>query len=125
MVILDTCAIIESCKHSPSFSKKTLNKIEVGAYLLSISFGEIACKVKLGKLEINTSPRMLFNEFRQIDCIQIIDIGVEEWFDSIELDWQNNRDPVDRIITAFAIKKHLPIVTSDEKIKKFYKKVIW
>jgi len=99
--------------------------MQAGAYLLSISFAEIACKVKLGKLEMSVSPRMLYNEFRQIEHIEMIDIGIDEWLDSIELQWDENRDPVDRMITAFAAKKHIPIVTSDKKIKQFYKKVIW
>ncbi len=125
MVVLDTCAIIEACKKSPDFSLKTLEQMEAGAYVLSISFAEIACKIKLGKLEMSVSPRMLYHEFRQIENIQMIDIGIDEWLDSIELRWDENRDPADRIITAFAAKKHATIVTSDKKIKHFYKKVIW
>lgn len=125
MVILDTCAIIESCKISPAFSKKTFEKIQKGSFLLAISFAEIACKMKLGKLEMNVSPRTLFEELSKIEHIQILSIGVNEWLDSIELEWNENRDPVDRILTAFARKKNIPIVTSDLKIKKFYKKVIW
>jgi hypothetical protein len=31
MVILDTCAIIEALKHSPTFSTKTLQLIDSGA----------------------------------------------------------------------------------------------
>ncbi|GEM_PF-2586516 len=125
MVVLDTCAIIEACKTSPSFSPRTFKQMEAGAYLLSISFAEIACKVKLGKLEMDTSTRTLYNEFSQIETVQIINISVDEWLDSIELHWPENKDPADRIITAFAAKKQLSIVTSDKRIKQFYKKVIW
>jgi PIN domain nuclease of toxin-antitoxin system len=125
MVILDTCAIIEVVKPSPSFSVKTTRLIEAGAYILSISFAEIACKVKLGKLEMNVSTRELFREWSQIDNIEIIDISVNEWLDSIELIWDENRDPADRIITAFAIKHEAAIVTTDKKIENYYKNVIW
>jgi len=125
MVILDTCAIIEAFKPSPSFSTKTAKLIDMGAYILSISFAEIACKVKIGKLEMNTSARDLFHEFKQIERIEIINIGANEWLNSIELAWEQNRDPADRVITAFALKKELSIVTTDKSIKKFYKKVIW
>src|SRR5436190_5866379 len=125
MVVLDTCALIEACKTSPTFSKSTIRKINSGGYLLSISFAEIACKVKLGKLEMAVSPRTLFFEFSRINSVEIIDIGVNEWLDSIELEWHENRDPADRVITAFAMQKHLPIVTSDKKIKEFYNHVIW
>lgn len=125
MVVLDTCAIIESCKKACQLTKKTLTLMEKGSYILTISFAEIACKVRLNKLEIGMTPRMLFNEFRQIQNIQLIDIGIDEWLDSIDLDWEDNRDPADRMITAFAMKHSLPIVTSDKKIKHFYKNAIW
>lgn len=125
MVILDTCAIIEALKPTPSFSAKTERLMNAGAYIMSISFAEIACKVKMGKLEMSVSSRELFRQFSQIEHIEIIDIGVSEWFESIELIWDENRDPADRIITAFAIKNELPIVTTDKKIEKFYRKVIW
>jgi PIN domain nuclease of toxin-antitoxin system len=125
MVILDTCAIIEALKPMPAFSSKTTKLLDAGAYILSISFAEIACKVKIGKLKLSVSSRELFNQFNQIENIEIIDVGVTEWLDSIELIWEENKDPADRLITAFAIKNELPIVTSDKKIQKFYRKTLW
>lgn len=125
MVILDTCAIIESLKSAPSYTPKTAKLMSDGAYIMSISFAEIACKIKLGKLEMSISSRELCNQYKQIENIEIIDIGVHEWLESIELIWDENRDPADRIITAYAIKHELSIVTTDKKIEKFYRKVIW
>lgn len=125
MVILDTCAIIEILKPNPSFTKKTLRIMEDGVFILSISFAEIACKVKTGKLEMNISSRELFREFKETQNVEIIDIGVNEWLDSVELIWDENRDPADRVITAFAIKHERPIVTSNKKIADFYHQVIW
>lgn len=125
MVILDTCALIEAIKPTPSFSPKTAKLMDAGAYILSISFAEIACKIKLGKLEMSVSSRELFQQFSLIEHVEIIEIGVDEWLDSIDFIWEENRDPADRLITAFAIKNELAIVTSDKKIAKFYRKVIW
>lgn len=125
MVILDTCAIIEALQVAPTFSAKTIQLIDVGAYILSISFAEIACKIKSCKLEMNISMRKLVQEYSQLQSIEIVDIGVNEWLDSIELEWDDNKDPADRMITAFAAKKKLAIVTTDQKIEKFYRKVIW
>lgn len=125
MVILDTCAIIELLKSSPSFSKKIIKLMNDSTYILSISFAEIACKIKLGKLKMSVSTRELFHRLNEISSITIIEIGVNEWLDSIELIWDENKDPADRMITAFAIKNELSIVTTDKKIKKFYHKVIW
>ena len=125
MVILDTCAIIEINKIKPQLSNKTLDKIEKGAYILSISFAEIACKMKAGKLTMNLTADDLYSNFLQIPTIDIIKIGVEEWLESIDLDWDDNRDPADRLIVTFAKRKKIPIITSDKKIKSFYKQVIW
>ena len=125
MVILDTCAIIEALQVSPTFSVKTMQLIDTGAYILSISFAEIACKIKLGKLELNIPTRKLVQKYSLIQTIEIVDIGVSEWLDSIDLDWDDNKDPADRVITAFAAKKKCLIVTTDQKIAKFYSKTIW
>src|SRR3990167_2494844 len=125
MVILDTCAIIEVLKPSPSFTKKTAQLMDEGVFILSISFAEIACKIKMGKLEMNISTRELYKQFTQTQRVEIIDIGTNEWLDSIELIWDENRDPADRMMTAFAIKNERPIVTTDKKIANFYHKVIW
>lgn len=99
--------------------------MDAGAYIVSVSFAEVACKVKIGKLEMSVSTRELFRQFSQIKSVEMIAVGVNEWLDSIELIWEENKDPADRIITSFAIKNEIPIVTNDHKIKKFYKKVIW
>lgn len=125
MVILDTCAIIEALQASPTFSLKTEKLIDAGAYILSISFAEIACKIKAGKLELSISTRKLIQKYSQIQAIEIVDIGVNEWLDSVELEWEENRDPADRVITAFAVKKKCSIVTTDQKIARFYSKTIW
>lgn len=125
MVVLDTCALVELGKDFPAFSAKAAKKLEDSCYMLSISFAEIACKMKLGKLEMRVPPQILYAEFSQIKNFTMIDIGVNEWLDSIDLDWKDQKDPVDRVITAFAMKMQIPIVSSDKKIKAFYKNVIW
>ncbi len=51
--------------------------------------------------------------------VMMVNVGVDEWLDAIEL------DPADRVITAFAMKKQILVVSTDKKIKTFYKKVIW
>ena len=124
MVILDTCCIIELCKERPSLSKKALGKIEKGATILSISFAELACKIKLGKLVLNVSAEDIYDNYRKVPAIKIVDIGCREWLDSINLEW-SNKDPVDRLIVAYALKTESFIATTDASIKKYYKKVIW
>lgn len=124
MVILDTCGIIELCKKKPALSKKCLKYIAEDAVILSISFAELACKIKLGKLILNVSAEDIFYSYRSIPSMKIVDIGCEEWFESINLNW-GNKDPVDRLIVAYAKRAGSYIITSDNKIKKFYKKILW
>jgi PIN domain nuclease of toxin-antitoxin system len=124
MVLLDTCCLIELCKSKPALSKLSLAKIEQGAHILSISFAEIALKVKLGRLIINITAQDLHSQYRAIPSVTIVDIGCQEWFDSIDLRWNHN-DPADRLIVAYAQRHGLPIVSSDSRIKKYYKRVLW
>ena len=125
MVILDTCAVIEIAREKPALSTRAMKIIAKGVYILSISFAEIACKIKLKRLEIGIEVDDLFDEFSRIPSVEIVDIGVPQWLESIELDWPENRDPADRLIAAFAVRKKIAIVTSDRKIKKFYNNIIW
>ncbi len=125
MVVLDTCALITLFRQDVNLSAKTLKLIDKGAYVLSVSFAEIACKIKIGKLDIGISAEALFFEAEQVMNFTIVDIGVEEWLAAINLEWQQNKDPADRLIVAFAKQLKIPIVTTDKKIKTFYKQVIW
>lgn len=128
MVLLDTCALVELCKREElqTFTLKIKrNLVAEGAIILSISFAELACKVKANKLALGLSIDNLYHQFLTTTGIEIINIGVLEWFDSIKIDWPQNQDPVDRLITAYAIRHKLPIITSDRKIKIYYRQVLW
>jgi PIN domain nuclease of toxin-antitoxin system len=125
MVVLDTCALLMLAIEECPLSQKTLKLIEEKAVVLTISFIEIACKVKIGKLILPLTPIEFYEEIKETQNIEIIEVSISDWFNAIELEWADNKDPVDRLITAYAIKHNISIVTSDTKIRKFYKKVIW
>ena len=124
MVVLDTCCLIELCKPKPLLKRTTLDKIESAAAILSVSFAEIALKIKIRRLMMNLSAYDLYEAYRELAEIRIVEIGVQEWLDAIDLDWAN-KDPADRLIVAYAQKNKSSIVTSDKKIKSFYKDVLW
>ena len=125
MVVLDTCALIELCCEKSSMSEKAVQKIDKGAYILSISFAEIECKCKLKKLEMDIDTVTLYDQFQHIPGVKIVDISVPDWLRAVNLDWDANNDPVDRLITAFAMHHQLSIATSDKRIRKYYKNCIW
>ena len=124
MVILDTCALIDLALELPTMGNEVLDLIEEGSTILSISFAEIACKIKIGKLDIGITSEELLNHYRLIPNIEIIDISPELWHKSISLDWEH-RDPADRIVVAYALQYNSKIVSSDKIIKKFYPNTIW
>lgn len=74
---------------------------------------------------MNVSTQSLYQQYSQLTSIEIIDISVSDWINAIDLEWPDNKDPADRLITAYAIQKQCAIVTSDKKIKAYYSNVIW
>lgn len=124
MVVLDTCALIELCLPEPKLAQTTLKAIEKNAVISSISFAELHLKVAKGKLKMNITPKQLFNAYKAIGSVSIADISTEQWFGAIDLKW-TNQDPADRLITYLAKSMKAQIVTTDLRIKRFYKKVIW
>jgi PIN domain nuclease of toxin-antitoxin system len=123
-MILDTCALIELCKPAPSFSAACLEKMEEGAEILSVSFAEIALKIKQGKLALNLTAEELYERYLEVPSVAILDVSCRHWLDSVDLDW-DHRDPADRLIVAHALRTGRPVVTTDRRIKAFYKNVVW
>ena len=125
MVLLDTCALIEVCRLNRRLSQESLNQLKKqNCIILSVSFAEVAFKQRRGKLPALPLISEVHNQFQQVENFKIIDIGVQEWFDAIELDWPH-KDPVDRLLVSYAMRQKIPIMTTDKLIKKFYKNVIW
>ncbi len=90
----------------------------------SISVWEIGIKVKRGKLTIPLTLRSYAEKLKLIDKVEIVAVTEEAWIRNIELDWEN-KDPADRTIVAMAGFLGTPLVTSDSKMRKFYRASIW
>jgi PIN domain nuclease of toxin-antitoxin system len=56
--------------------------------------------------------------------IKIISISEKDWIMNLALNW-DNKDPADRVIVTLAKNLGAGIVTSDKRIRNFYKKCIW
>lgn len=91
---------------------------------MSVSFAEIALKIKLGKLILDISPEDLHRQYLGIPSLSIVDIGCQEWFDAIDLKW-SHKDPADRLLVGYAKRHNMVIVTTDRKIQRFHRKVMW
>jgi PIN domain nuclease of toxin-antitoxin system len=125
VVVLDTCALVDLASTIPTIGKDVMELIDDGAVILSISFAELACKIKAKKLDIGISSEELLSHYRLETDISIVDITPEMWHKSISLEWDHG-DPADRMILSYAMESNLKIVTTDGKMKKKYPgKCIW
>jgi len=124
VVVLDTCAVIDLALEKSSMGNEVISLVEDGAIILSISFAEIACKLKIGKLDLGISSEELLTHYRLETDVSIVDISPELWHKSIALNW-DHKDPADRVIVAYAKESNLKIVSSDKVIQKYYPKTIW
>ena len=61
---------------------------------------------------------------QEITELEIIPVDENIWMESLNLRWSHT-DPADRVIVSTAMSLGLEIVTTDKKMKSFYKKVIW
>lgn len=124
-VILDTCAIIYLFIDAKKISESVFSKIEKATKILSISFAEIACKISLGRLSLGKhNIETLLLDLYETENFEIVNVTPQMWIDSVSLEWNGHKDPVDRMLVSFASNHDLEIVTSDERIREIYPKCI-
>ncbi len=128
MVLLDTHTLLWWTFEPEKLSERALDEClriekEYG-YISSISIWEIGIKIKKKKLEIPLDFEIYVDRIKQIENLNIIPITEGIWLKNLSLDWHHS-DPADRTIVASAIIEGIPIISKDEKIKKFYKNTIW
>jgi len=127
-LLLDTCALIYFFFNTgdKKLSNEVITQIQNGNFcILSISFAELECLVQRKRIIVPTGTiDNLLYDLKEISKHSIIDITSELWLKSIRLTWEDNKDPCDRLMVAYALEHDLNIVSSDRKIKAFYKKTI-
>ena len=124
--LLDTHTLIwfinGDAKLTDKAKKEIENKVE-GNYVSVISIWEIAIKISIGKLELNTS----FEDFiRQIksNSFQVLPVSTADAL-SISLLPFHHRDPFDRMIIVQAKNNNLKLITKDEVFHNYDISVIW
>jgi len=126
MIVLDTSALIRWTSDSGALSMAAIRAIEESEQIIisSMSFWEIAWKMKLGKLTLPASAREFAARMAQVRNVEIAPVDTETWLRNVELDWEH-RDPADRTIVATADLRGCPLVTSDRRIREFYTLAVW
>ena len=132
MILLDTCALVELTKKKPAFSAKTYDMIRQQCCMLSISFAEIHCKIKAGKLSFGSNSAYdLYDDVKSTANMNIVnDMSPCLWFSAIDLNWETDKkkpdkDPADRLILAYAMSRNLPTATTDKMMHKLYGACHW
>lgn len=127
-MLLDTCALLWWTLDPEKLSLKAARACEeierAGAFISSMSLWEIGIKIKNGKLDIGTSLQDYTMRLKKLDFLKIVPVDEVIWMENLDLKW-THRDPADRTIVATAKLNKCPIITSDEHMKAFYKRVIW
>lgn len=117
-VLLDTCALLALATGDlPDAAAAALRRAP-DAYVSVVSAWEVAIKVAGGKLRLHEPPADWFvglvdrYELREVH----LDAGVACAAAMLP---PVHRDPFDRVIVALAQARRLPVLTSDENIRKY------
>lgn len=122
--LLDTHTVIWFLTGDSSLSSKAKNQIETEINYISIaSIWEIAVKISLGKLVLNTPFQELASQLQQ-NHFSILPITFEDTLIVSTLPF-HHRDPFDRIIIAQAITNKLQLITKDEHFNKYEIEIVW
>ena len=126
MIVLDTSTVLFWSQNRALLSQPALAAIQ-GANSLAIatiSLWEVGWKLKMGKLRLPITATELYTRLRQVDRVTFLPTTADIWLTTVALDW-DQRDPADRVIVATAIQNSSPLVTSDERMRRFYDRAIW
>jgi PIN domain nuclease of toxin-antitoxin system len=126
IIVLDTSALIYWTLDQLRLSAKATQAIEAAdsVQISSISIWEIGIKIKRRKLFIPMELRAYVEKLKLVDRLEIIAVSDEVWIRNLELGW-THKDPADRTIVAQATILECALITSDKKIRRFYKQTVW
>ena len=125
--LIDTHILIWALQNSHKLSNKLKQILEDdnnAIWISQVSLFEIAIKKKLGKLpDVTMSIEELINELILVD-FQILLIKNEHInaYNTITL-VDDHRDPFDRLIIATAFQENIPLISADEKFKKYQSQI--
>ncbi|HMR84925.1 MAG TPA: type II toxin-antitoxin system VapC family toxin [Niabella sp.] len=120
--LLDTHTLIWYVQGNTSLSQKAYQLIDEPLneiFVSMVSFYQIAIKLKIGKLELNTPLHKYFNNVisHNILVLPISEKYLSE-YDNVPL-ISTHKDPFDRLIIATAITEKMSIITVDEQFSNY------
>lgn len=125
-VLLDTSALLYWTLSPSSLTQKASRALAKASEICvsGISLWEIGIKAGKGKLRLPLPLREFAGRLQSVEKVLLLEVGVEDWLATVELAW-DHRDPADRVVVATAMRREIPLITSDVEMRKFYPNVIW
>jgi PIN domain nuclease of toxin-antitoxin system len=123
-LLLDTHALLWWLAGEGAFTVEQIELLERAEEkgdtftVASISLWEIAKLIELGRIELQCSPDVFFDDLEQHPRIMVAAISPRIALESTRLGSAFPRDPADQLIVATARVNGLRLVTADERIRK-------
>ena len=132
MIVVDTHALIwwldgNRTQLSPGALAAIQGGLETGGVAASsISAWEIAMLVLKGRLELSLDVQDWLDAAGDVEGFRFIPVDNPVAVKSIALPGEFHADPADRIIVALARELSAPLVTADDKIRRYpHVRTIW
>ena len=93
-------------------------------WVSSVSFWEIAIKLRLNKLAIPIQADEFLAQIRSRTRVQLLPMTAEHAVAAADLP-PHHRDPFDRILVAQCLVERLHLASADERMRKYSVQVIW
>jgi PIN domain nuclease of toxin-antitoxin system len=131
MILLDTHAWVWLVNDPQELSKRARDAISEATakrsiYISSISVWEVALLVATGRLELTLDVQDWIAKSEALPFFTFVPVDNATFVRSVLLPGPLHADPADRIIIATAIMKGMPVVTKDQRIRRYARvKCIW
>lgn len=125
--LLDTNAFLYWTTGYPGLSQRAHQTISDQAnriFVSAVTSFEIAIKVRIGKLALATSVAVFVESQITANGFQQIPVDFEDTYDVSTMPL-HHRDPHDRLLISQALRRGLPVVSSDRILRTYGVTVIW
>jgi PIN domain nuclease of toxin-antitoxin system len=128
MILLDTHAWIWWAASSPRLSRKAARAIQADKtlYVSAISCWEVAMLVAKKRLVLDRDVEIWLDQALKLPGLEMVPLSMRICVRSTRLDKEFAGDPVDCLLIATALEYGCPLISKDERIRKYHQvRVIW
>lgn len=128
MIVLDTHAWIWWAVSSPRLSAKAAAAVRSSGRILvsAISCWEVAMLAAKGRIVFDRDVELWLNQALGLPRVELVPLTPRIAVTSARLDEGFQGDPADRILAATALEYGCPIVSKDERIRRYSRvRAVW